>query len=94
MICWNDFVLDDFIGPLLNLNDGPVDYKVCRRKRLGDPTAKDGGRAKLVQETGQTYGPARMVGLSATASKKDDAPLDMDVVGSDRAKSIRQGGKT
>ncbi len=80
MIQWMDFVLDDFIGPSLKM-----DQTSCRDERFGRPIVmedeKSGGNTvghvavSTIQETGQVTRPARMVGdhsldLNARTSKE------------------------
>lgn len=92
MIYWQDFVLDDVFGPLLNMEEQD---KVRRAKpRLGGTGVNDDARAKI-QETGTEQRPARMVGLSGLDSiKNSNAQLDMEVDRSYRAEEIvRQRGK-
>ena len=76
MILWKDFILDDFVGPVLaNIENEPAP-KSCRRKRFGSPSVmEDAMGAKTetseyvsIQETRQERWPARMVGFSSLDS--------------------------
>ena len=60
MITWMDFVLDDFLGPVLNFEqDGE---QVCRASASSE--FMDDGRTDTIQETRTGQQPARMVGES------------------------------
>ncbi len=100
MIVWQDFYLDDVVGPTLLI---PHDrHTSCRDgMRLGCPDARngasgenqEGGSAALIQETGQEKRLARMAGHS---SHESIDPVGRMLAGSDRAensKKLRQGGK-
>lgn len=64
MIIWQDFVLDDVCGPLLQAIEDATEESipVCRRTRLGSPSVMDDATGSQIQETGQGQRPARMVG--------------------------------
>jgi len=63
VIRWTDFVLDDFLGPLIAFGGEPA---VVRGKRTGASGAvKEDGGTSAIQETRRDAQPARMVGLSS-----------------------------
>lgn len=95
MIHWQDFILDENIGPVLSpeLFEGQPEPISCRRKRLGSPSIMDDARGTQTeaidvasfQETRQEQRPARMVGLSSL----DSARSHTDVSG-DRVENIQR----
>ncbi len=81
MICWNDFILDDVIGPILNLGDDQSSYTSCRVVQNGRPSTSNGTEVvNQIQETRQEQRPARMVGHSELDSNRLE---DMEVDRSD-----------
>ncbi|MEK7691849.1 MAG: hypothetical protein AAB425_12620 [Bdellovibrionota bacterium] len=94
MIFWKDFLLDDFIGPLLVVpNHGASAEKdVCQEANPEPGTVKDDGMAGTttvgtdfgqsapVQETRQELRPARMAGPSDLGSDRsgEDATQGKD----------------
>lgn len=99
MICWNDFILDDVLGPVLNFEDDETSYTSCRMVRNGRPsTSTDQAGRKLcrevegtevvnqIQETRQEQRLARMAGLSELDSNRHE---DMEVDRTDRAPNMR-----
>ncbi len=93
MIIWNDFILDDFFGPVLNLTPEPTS---CRKTRLDRPSTRNGvmgattGQVeRQIQETGQENRSARMVDLSNTDFRSVDL-VDMDVDWSDETNGLWQ----
>ncbi len=66
MILWNDFILDDVLGPTLRVPES------CREeKRFGDLSVRMNAEGNI-QETRQEQRPARMVGLSSHDSAQAD----------------------
>lgn len=72
MIFWNDFLLDDVVGPYLVFED--EDLK-CRKTPSGRPSVMEDAvgvtetrECVSIQETRQEQRPARMVGLSSLES--------------------------
>lgn len=64
MILWNDFILDDAIGPVLLL--GSIEQLTGNReKEEAVLRVMEDAREYLIQETRQRQQPARMVGLSS-----------------------------
>ena len=91
MILWKDFILDDFIGPVL-ATEGP--RQVCRNEGWDCASVMDDARAEMAQgcasfqETRQRQRPARMVGMSGL----DAAPSGTEA-GRSNPSALRQGGK-
>jgi hypothetical protein len=87
VICWNDFILDDVLGPVLNVGD-ETSYASCRvGARIGRPSARNGTEVvNQIQETRQEQRPARMVGLSELDSNRHE---DMEVDRCDQAPQTR-----
>ncbi len=67
MITWNDFVLDERIGPLLSI-ELEEEATQSRRTRLGSPGIMDDARDTQIQETRQEKAPARMAGSASLDS--------------------------
>jgi hypothetical protein len=65
VILWKDFILDDVVGPILDVDfdDEKEILTSCRRKRIGSPSVMEDANG-IIQETRQEQRPARMVGLS------------------------------
>ena len=61
MIRWKDFIWDEVMGPVLNIEE------VRREEVLSERTVKEDTQCKIdsYQETGQEQRPARMVGHSS-----------------------------
>jgi hypothetical protein len=90
MIRWNDFILDDGLGPLLDLGGQDITYPVCRGKRLERPSIKDdaeGTHVGTIQETRRTQRPARM------ASQADLISLDVNAPGTEVGSGDRAQAK-
>ena len=89
MIIWQDFILDDVLGPLLVFPEdvGPASSISCREERLGGPDARNGAsgnngvQGTSIQETRQEQRLARMAGPSS----HDSAQVDRMSAGSNRA---------
>jgi hypothetical protein len=88
VIYWNDFILDDVMGPLLNIEEDNQSYPSCRAvRKTGRPSTYEGAEdEQQIQETRQEQRPARMVGLSVLESTRLE---DMEVDRSDRALKSR-----
>jgi hypothetical protein len=87
VICWNDFILDDVLGPVLNFGDEDVSYTSCRAVRNGRPSTSNGTEVvNQIQETSREQRPARMVGHSVLDSNRLE---DMEVDRSDQAPDTR-----
>lgn len=90
MICWNDFILDDVLGPVLNLANDETSYTSCRVVQNGRPSARNGTEVvNQIQETSREKQPARMVGHSELDSNRHE---DMEVDRSDVAQNTRLRG--
>jgi len=93
VISWNDFVLDDFLGPSLIV--GQVDIRVCRRaepKSVGGNNVREDFRSEIqIQETEQRHVPARMVGQSG--SEKHPSGMEADSTAMDLWLGERQRGE-
>ena len=92
MILWQDFVLDDVCGPLLNdeaINVSTISMQVSRRKRFGSPSVMEDANGKI-QETRQVHRPARMVGPT---SLDFNCQPDMEVGLGNRIESSRRRGE-
>jgi hypothetical protein len=103
VICWNDFILDDVLGPVLNFDKDETSYASCRMVRNGRPSTSDdqAGRkpcrefigtevVNQIQETSREKQPARMVGHSELDSNRHE---DMEVDRTDRAPNMRLRGE-
>ena len=89
MILWKDFVLDDFLGPVLLMpEEESQNTKVCREERLGSPIVME-DEGMQIQETRQEQRLARMAGLTSL----DLAQTGMEAGRSNRAQSTRQRGE-
>lgn len=95
MICWNDFILDDVLGPVLNIKsdweNDETSYASCRMVRNGRPSTSDGTEVvNQIQETSREKQPARMVGHSVLDSNRHE---DMEVDRTDLAPNMRLRGE-
>ena len=87
MITWKDFILDDFLGPVL------ADIESCREwvssgvEEGGRSSAEETGK-NSVQETRQGQQPARMVGGSSLKAVRIGMEADKKV-----PNSVRPGGE-
>ena len=95
MIFWKDFLLDDFVGPMLVVPNRPAaaESSVCQEANPAPGTVmedgmagtttvgKDFGQSSPVQETRQELRPARMAGLSDLGSDRsgEDATQGPDL---------------
>jgi hypothetical protein len=87
VICWNDFILDDVLGPVLNFDKDETSYISCRMVRNGRPSTSDGTEVvNQIQETSREKQPARMVGHSELDSNRHE---DMEVDRTDPAPNMR-----
>ena len=99
MIYWQDFVIDDVFGPMLQAAQSSAGVEqpipVCRRKRQLERTAciQNDAQGAQIQETGFGHLPARMVGGPLLDSNKAMPVADMDVGRGARAQLARPGGE-
>jgi hypothetical protein len=104
VITWQDFILDDVCGPVLNFDEtsravdrAPVrrdrsgeNLQSCRRTRLGSPSImEDAG--DIIQETRQENRPARMVGFSSPESSSSQPSMEAGL--GDRVENLRWRGE-
>jgi hypothetical protein len=79
VIIWKDFVLDDFFGPSLLVDEiEQNDQTSCRTRRCGHPSVMEDAIGNI-QETGQEQRPARMVGLSSLDSVQSGTEASRNV---------------
>lgn len=81
MVMWKDFILDDFLGPILSPDLFPEGEKKCRSDagyRAG--VMDDAKRNVPIQETRQNE-PARMVGDTSLFQSGASDHRDVDGIG-------------
>jgi hypothetical protein len=86
VIRWNDFVFDEVLGFVLDIEGSPNEF---RAERTGGSSGEDAATTGPIQETRDEQRPARMVGFSDLDSKP---AFDMDVDRSRRPSSSRIAG--
>lgn len=77
MIIWKDFVLDDFLGPILAAKSS-VEISVNSDVMDDAKTANGAQGCASIQETGQGKQPARMVGRSSLEAVRNGMEAGRD----------------
>lgn len=105
MITWNDFILDDFLGPVLKLENRPIctrssganqsfteeTRELSTHQDLGRESGhKDAGSTKQNQETGRMQRLARMVGHTSSAV---ESHMEVSSDGSHKVSSVIKRGE-
>jgi len=95
VITWNDFILDDFLGPVLKLENRP-DISSGTRKSFTEETRgstehqEDVDSTKKNQETERMQRLARMVGHTSSAV---ESHMEVGTNGSQKVSSVIKKGK-
>lgn len=94
MITWNDFILDDFLGPVLKLENRPVNsganQSFTEETRELSTHQDDADSTKKNQETGRMQRLARMVGHTSSAV---ESHMEVSSDGSHKVSSVIKRGE-